>query len=561
MKNKFLFLSLSFLLTLVSSCSTNPNTQTSLPSESPSYEGGLEGNQADDTFDNEDNDEIVDVLTAASKITKYTYEVEVNVSGTYEKFTQYFTPNAWYTEGGSDADFGYAQTKKDKYLFKYYINDDATEVYPSVYEYGGYYTNDIIQDLYSALTIADISLVANTLSSLKEDGYQYLGANNYIILDDSTMSVFQFMTTYGSSIASFINAFYIQIIDVENCIFETTLDLGSYGSIVGKFTPQETTKIDFVNDAVLNDGLEGVLSNDKISQVSELLQGNNFTMKGITLVESNGNRNNPTATAYCTNDYFLYDFVDPSYSDFGFAFIKANTKVMVYQEDDNNVMSDTATEYQYDYDGCYKFRIDENGNVKFSRFIGPIENESTQYKYVETLPQVGETGVLYICKDSTGATMVYEYAETDSGYEWKVYSEWYDTVGDFYLYNYGATLYPGSTAFTALAPSLFEKVDPADENENNFFTSNSDITSALANGIFGWGFQSSTTWMDYITNAYMDINFTDTNEIESVDLGLGVQATVGGNSGEQKIYYNYSNFGTTKVDAVDKVINALYGEE
>lgn len=561
MKNKLLFLSLSFLLTLVSSCSTNSNVVDLKPSESPSYNGGLEGNEADDTFEEENNDEIVNVLTKAANITKYSYEVEVNVSGTYEKFTQYFTPNAWYTEGGNDVDFGYAQTKEDKYLFKYYINEEATKVYPSVYEYGGYYTNDIIKGLYSSLTIADISLVKDTLSTLKNDGYQYLGANNFIILDDYTMSVFQFMSTYGSSIASFINAFYIQIIDVENCIFETTLDLGSYGTIKGKFTPLETTKIDFVNDAVLNDGLEGVLSNQKIEKVSELLSGNNFTMKGISLVESNGNVNKPTATAYCTNDYFLYDFVDQKYQDFGFAFIKANTKVMVYEEDDNNVMSDTATEHQYDYDCCYKFRIDSNGNVKFSRFIGPIENESTKYQYVDSLPQTGESGVLYICKDETGKMMVYEYAQTNTGYEWKIYSEWYDTVGDFYLYNYGATLYPASTAFTSLASSLFEKVDPSDDNENNFLTSNSDITSALANGLFGWGFQSTTTWMDYITNAYMNINYSENQEIESVDLGLGIVATVGGNSGEQKIFYNYSNFGTTKVDAVDKAISSLYSEE
>ena len=61
------------------------------------------------------------MLEKASKYEKYTYEVNVNVSETNEHFTQYFTPNAWYTEGGSDADFGYAQTKDKHYLFKYYF--------------------------------------------------------------------------------------------------------------------------------------------------------------------------------------------------------------------------------------------------------------------------------------------------------------------------------------------------------------------------------------------------------------------------------------------------------
>ena len=88
-----------------------------------------------------------------------------------------------------------------------------------------------------------------------------------------------------------------------------------------------------------------------------------------------------------------------------------------------------------------------------------------------------------------------------------------------------------------------------------------DIASALANGLFGWGFQATTTWMDYITNAYLTINYDSSETIESVDLGLGVMASVGGGlMGEQKISYNFSDFGSTSVAAVEEVLNGLYGD-
>ena len=566
MKKRNLLILSCFLLTTLVSCDGTEGDLPDLPvvadPDSPSYDGGLEGNEANDDFNNKNDKNIEVLLEKASKYEKYTYEVNVNVSETSEHFTQYFTPNAWYTEGGSDADFGYAQTKDKHYLFKYYLSDDEKTVYPSVYEYGGYYNNEIVTELYSTLTVANIGLLSTTLESLKDDGYQAMGGNRYIILDSSTMSVFQYMSTYGSSITNFINAFYVQIIDLEGCVFETTLDLGSFGTITGRFTPQETTKIDFVNDEVLNNGLEGVLEQEEITDFSTLVNQNNFTLEGITLTEPSGAVSSTSTTIYCTNDYFLYDFKDTKYKDFGFAFIKANTEVPVYSYDEEGNLSSTPTMVSHTYDGCYEFERGSDGSIYFVRFIGPVENENTKYVYVDELPATGEAGYLYIYENpETGVTNVYEWAEVDGKYKWNLYSEWYDTVGDFYVYNYGATFYLSSTAFTALAPSLFEKSNPGDANSHAYFTANMDIASALANGLFGWGFQATTTWMDYITNAYLTINYDSSETIESVDLGLGVMASVGGGlMGEQKISYNFSDFGSTSVTAVEEVLNGLYGD-
>ena len=562
MKNKFLLPLSACLLISLSACGNGNeggDTPDILP-DSPSYNGGLAGDEALDQVNTQNDTNIETLLENVTTKTKYTYEVNVAVGDINEHFVQYFTPNAWYCEYGTSDDFGYAQTYKGHKMFKYYINDDATEVYPSIYEYAGYNENSIVTELYSAFTIANIGQIEGTLDTLKDDGYQSLGGNNYIILDSETMSVFQFMSTYGSSIASFINSFYIQIVDLDSCIFETTLDLGSYGTITGKFTPVEETKIDFVNDAVINDGLDGVASYPEVSEVTSLLDRNNFTMKGVSTIDANGVETNPTTTIYCTNDYFVYDYESEEYEDFGFAFIKANTEVPVYPFDsETGELSSTPTLMSHPYDSCYEFVLNEDGSITFMNFNGPMESETTKYLEVSELPNVGDPNIIYILKN--GGESVYTYTYDEETNKWKPYSEWYDTVGDFYVYNLGATFYLSSTAFTALAPSLFEVLSPENPANHKYFSSNLDMTSALANGIFGWGFQPTNTWMENITKAYLNINYDSNNALTSFDLGLGVLASLnGGPFAEQKIFYNYSSFGTTSFESVENALNELYGE-
>lgn len=538
----------------------NPDEDTDIIYESPSYDGGLEGNEANDAGEDLNNTDIETLFKKAVTFERYKYEVSVNViSFPTENFTQYFTPNAWYTEGNID-NFGYAQTKDEHKMFKYYINDEATEVYPSIYEYGGYETSEIITDLYSSFTITGISQLSPYLDEFTSEDYAYQGNNNFAILDSTIMSIFQFMSNYGSSIASVINSFSVQIVSLEDTIFETTLDLGSYGTIVGKFTPLETTKIDFVNNAVLNSDLKGVESYSNIEEGMEKLNGNNFTIKGINLVEANGTTHEATATIYATNDYFVYDFVDPDYADFGFALIKPNVEVPVYGKDaTTGELLDEPQIMSVAYDACYEFEVMSDGTYKFTNFIGPVENESIHYVYVEELPQEGESGTLYITEDISNETddlMVYEYIEVNGKMQWSLYSTWYDTVGDFYLYNYGATLYPGSTAFTALAPKLFEKADPSKESETNYKSSNADIVSAVSTGLFGWGFQPTTTWLDNLEDATLSLNYTE-DALTSIDIGIYITADLGSGTGAQHISYNYSNFGTTKVQAFEEYLSTL----
>ena len=126
----------------------------------------------------------------------------------------------------------------------------------------------------------------------------------------------------------------------------------------------------------------------------------------------------------------------------------------------------------------------------------------------------------------------------------------------FYLYNYGATLYPGSTAFTALAPKLFEKVDPSKESETNYKSSNADIVSAVSTGLFGWGFQPTTTWLDNVEDATLSLNYTE-NALTSIDIGVYITADLGSGTGAQHISYNYSNFGTTKVEKFEEYLSSL----
>ena len=538
----------------------NPDEDKDIIYESPSYDGGLEGNEANDAGEDLNNTDIETLFKKAVTFDRYQYEVSVNLTSIpTENFTQYFTPNAWYTEGNID-NFGYAQTKDEHKMFKYYINDEANEVYPSIYEYGGYQTSEIITDLYSGLTITDISQLSPYLDEFNSEDYTYQGNNSFAILDSNIMSIFQFMTTYGSSIASFINSLSVQIVSLEDTIFETTLNLGSYGTIVGKFTPLKTTKIDFVNDAVLNSGLKGVESYSNIEEGMSKLNGNNFTIRGIKLVEANGTTHETTATIYATNDYFVYDFVDPAYADFGFAFIKPNVEVPVYGKDaTTGELLDEPEMMSVDYDACYEFEVMSDGTYKFTNFIGPVENERIHYVYVDKLPQEGESGTLYITEDISNETddlMVYEYIEVNGKMQWSLYSTWYDTVGDFYLYNYGATLYPGSTAFTALAPKLFEKVDPSKESETNYKSSNADIVSAVSTGLFGWGFQPTTTWLDYVEDATLSLNYTE-NALTSIDIGVYITADLGSGTGAQHVSYNYSNFGTTKVEKFEEYLSTL----
>ena len=98
--------------------------------------------------------------------------------------------------------------------------------------------------------------------------------------------------------------------------------------------------------------------------------------------------------------------------------------------------------------------------------------------------------------------------------------------------------------------------DDKDNDENyQYYSTNSDVLSALANGLFGWGFNESTTWMDYIQYADLKINKDSNNNIVSADIGLSVLHS----GDEELIYYTIDNFNSTSVSKVETFLNNLGG--
>ena len=81
MRKRNLLILSCFLLTTLASCDGTEGGLPDLPvfadPDSPSYDGGLEGNEANDDFTNENDKNIEVLLENASKYEKYTYEVNV----------------------------------------------------------------------------------------------------------------------------------------------------------------------------------------------------------------------------------------------------------------------------------------------------------------------------------------------------------------------------------------------------------------------------------------------------------------------------------------------------
>ena len=118
-----------------------------------------------------------------------------------------------------------------------------------------------------------------------------------------------------------------------------------------------------------------------------------------------------------------------------------------------------------------------------------------------------------------------------------------------------ATFYLSGSALSIVGPLYFEKSLTAD---NSYFSTNKTVIGALSHGLFGWGFQQTTTWMDYIKKAYININKNTNNEIESYDIGLDVQYFSNGSpAGIGQIYYTIDSFNQGNVDKVDSFVNTL----
>ena len=261
---------------LATSCSN-----TSLVIKSPNEDKGLEGNAENDKVVQQDQTALKDFLLEVAEVEYYTYEVTSKVSGNESHFIDYFTPNAWYEENDNPSlSFGYAQEKDTLAIFKYYINEETEEVIPSIYEYTGI-GNEIkkLTNLYDTFTIASIGMLKNNMDDFSATSQ---GLNKFLITDSNTSSIFQYMTTFGSSITDYIVATYIDIIDEDELIFKATTDLGAYGSIEAIFTPNDDTKINYVNDIVESGYLTGVDYHEDVYEfLNNKINTNNYVLHGI----------------------------------------------------------------------------------------------------------------------------------------------------------------------------------------------------------------------------------------------------------------------------------------
>lgn len=548
MNKKISFLPLLLTLsTILVSC----QNQTII--KSPNEDLGLEGNASNDKVEDNSIEELKSLLNSASHVTKYSYEITATILDDSTHFINYFTPYAWYEENDDTSkSFGYAMTKEDHFMFKYYLSEDKQTVYPSVYEYNTYDLNNPQKEteLYSPFTLSHISLLQGVMSDFSANK---IGTNKYTLTSTAVGSVFQYLSTYGSSIMGTLTGINIEIINKDTLEFKSIIQLGDLGKIEGVFKPLQSTPIDFVNELIENNNLEGVESYDDTSSFFEKTKLNNYKLEGIKLRQSTGETINYPYTIFCTNDYFYLTYNEgyENYRSFGFMMVPRNKSVVITTLDSSNQILSTNT-VSVDYDAYYEFTI-INNQIHFTNFIGPIETNGINYIEVNNLPQTGTENTLYICKDSNGVKQVYSYEQLDDGsYGFVLYSTWPNSVGQIFINGIAASFYLGESIVSSFGSMFYEKDL---NNENSYYSKNSLILNSLANGLFGWGFQSTTTWMDYITNSRLTIK-KDGNVVTGADIGLDILASVdGGNTfSTQTAYYTVSDFGNGNVETIDAFI-------
>lgn len=522
----------------------NNNTNVSTIIKSPNEDGGLEGNADNDKVKEKDETDLKEFLLKVADVEYFTYEVTSKVINNEAHFIQHFTPNAWYEENDiKEASFGMAQEKDSLNIFKYYLSDNNKEVIPSVYEYTGQGNGiEKLTNLYGTWTICNVSMLKDNMD---EFSAKSLGLNKYALTDSNTASIFQFMTTYGQSIINYIVACYIEIINYDELQFKSTIDLGEYGSIESVFTPKNKTLVNFVNDLVNDGTLKGVdYHQDIYDFLNTKMTSNNYVLHGIKQRFNGVESSNIPYTIHCTNDYFYLEYEDSNYTNWGYILVPAYTPITFTK--DGETINQTL-----EYSSCYKFKQTTNGSFVISDFIGPI---STGQKYIEvnTLPETGDNNTLYIV-DENGSKISYYYDNN----EWKVYSKWYSSVGEFYINELGSTFYLSGGALSSIGSLFFEQ---SLNNSDEYFTSNGDILGALASGMFGWGFQQTATWMEYVERAFIKCNKDNQNSITSYDIGLDVKYFNNGSfAGIGQIYYTVDSFNQGNVATVENFIETLLG--
>ena len=528
--------------------------------DSSSWGGGLEANQDQDQVTAQSIEGLKKVLKDAIKCEQFTYDVTSSVTGSESHFIQYFDRDCWYNlEDDDEASFGLA-LGSDQKLFKFYLDKKGNPT-PSLFRYTKYNSADgepgIDDTLYGPLNIAHINLLTEDV--IDKMDVSKVSSNRYLIKDGSVTSVFQYMSTYGSSITNYMTATYIEIIP-DTLQFKVTLDLGEYGDITATFSPnqEDTFFLDKAEKEVKDGTMKGVEYYPDVKDFLDRTNDNNYQLHGVQYVATTGSINEGTSDIYVNQNYFFVKYKEnySSYHNFGYVFVPYGTSIELYSfNQDGSVNTSAHTTSQLRYDACYEYR-EQDGKFYFVNLVGPLENSSTTYIDVskDGLSSVTDPDKdkLYIAKDESGVKKIYRWTAQDGGtsYAWEVYSDWYTSAGDFGLggYSESASYYLKSSGLSIFGKNYFEK--DRDGVKDRYVSTDSSVLSTLGNGLFAYGFQSTGTWVSNIVSSYLKL-YKNGETIESADIGLLVNADAGDGYRKQDIFYRLDNIGQGSFSRVE----------
>lgn len=548
MKKALLALSLFGLL----ACAPEPGTTSSSnPEPSESIPGGHVDTGSD--YDEADLSPLIDSIEKLATTRKYSYAIEYRCLGIESDVVDYYGDHYFYEDNLTDPDasFGLAEEASDGELnvFRFYVEN--SQCVPSLYHYTTL-SGDLapLTEVFGPFGVAGLHNFYQ--EALEELSGIAVGVNEFLITSSSTYQIFQYMTQIGSGISSIMTACRYRIVNPATNEVEITIELGDQGYIRSELTPLSSSPYDYI-DAGLTDGsLKGIAYHQEVVQTFEtdLAQDNySFTFQ----IEEEETIYPGTFEGKLCQNYFLIDYSDQynaqGYTDFGFAYFPDNVTIPL-ESQSNGVYAELSSS-TLAYSACYDFELDREGNVHFLSLIGPNETDELKFVQVATkadldnLPadQLSE-GYLYIVEDENYA---YQYQIVDAAteeYGFTPYSEWYDTVGDFYLDNASATFYCSSAILTHLARYYLEK-----ESDGVYFTTDSSFVSLLASSLFGWGFIAGTSWQSYAEKAVVEI------KEQGVDISLEVPRPNGAGTTVLKMMIN--DIGTTAIPEVATVYDEL----
>lgn len=548
--------SLLSLILVLSGCSGVANNKWP-NAVSPSESGGLEANASNDLAPVKDSSDCKKLLKEVSQSKYYCLEIISNVAGSPAHFYSYYAPHCYLEKDYfTSKSFGFGEEKDTSNIFKFYIDENGN-VNPSLYEMSTY-GDEVVPErvLYSQASLTHVSLFGgytSTFSAINE------GHNRYLITDADTASIFQYMTTFGYSITNYITATYVDIINLDTLEFKATVSLGEHGDIALQFTKQDetTSPLGKINKDIEDGTIKGVAYHDDVGDFFEnYASTNNYVLEGIKQNLSTGVVKTYNYNIHCTENYFYLENTNPAYQNWGYCIVKKGTSV-TYETQSNSGATVKKTQ-KLNYDACYGFAQKDDGSFYFDFFKGPIESDSVKYLEVDELPETGDSSYLYIVANEEGRKEVYEWTQVSNGvYGYLLYSpSWSQMVGDYSINDASASFYLSPTGLCDFGKYFFDKDEVV---ENRYHATDSSVLSILSNGLFGWGFQATTTWMDYVTGANLSISKED-GKIVSAEIGLDVLASVNSQTtAKQEIYYTMKDFGKGQVAEVSEFLNEKLG--